>query len=108
METTRRNTGVTTGVDYNSNGWSVSLSQPLFRWQNWVGFKQAELAAVNPGVVMSNALYATLNTWVDKHYRDRRRDSDRADRQWLVECRTALDELTRILTVGSGYPVQRI
>ncbi len=32
-------------ADYNSNGWSVSLSQPLFRWQNWVGYKQAELAA---------------------------------------------------------------
>ena len=29
---------------YNSNGWSVSLSQPLFRWQNWAGYKQSELA----------------------------------------------------------------
>jgi len=28
---------------YNSNGWSVSLSQPLFRWQNWESYKQAEL-----------------------------------------------------------------
>ena len=33
-------------VKYNSNGWSVSLSQPLFRWQNWESFKQAELAVV--------------------------------------------------------------
>ena len=31
-------------ADYNSNGWSLSLSQPLFRWQNWVGYQQAELA----------------------------------------------------------------
>ena len=44
-ETTLRSTGNTTGKDYNSNGWGVSLSQPLFRWQNWVGYKQAELAA---------------------------------------------------------------
>lgn len=31
-------------ADYNSNGWSLSLSQPLFRWQNWAGYKQSELA----------------------------------------------------------------
>ncbi|MBL8470591.1 MAG: TolC family outer membrane protein [Rhodocyclaceae bacterium] len=28
---------------YNSNGWNVTLSQPLFRWQNWVAYKQSEL-----------------------------------------------------------------
>lgn len=31
-------------TQYNSNGWSVSLSQPLFRWQNWVAYNQSELA----------------------------------------------------------------
>jgi len=45
IESTSRSTGTTIGRDYNSNGWSASLSQPLFRWQNWVGYKQAELAA---------------------------------------------------------------
>jgi outer membrane protein len=45
IESTSRSTGITTGREYNSNGWSASLSQPLFRWQNWVGYKQAELAA---------------------------------------------------------------
>jgi len=28
---------------YNSNGWTVQLTQPLFRWQNWEQFKQGEL-----------------------------------------------------------------
>jgi outer membrane protein len=28
---------------YNSNGWQVQLTQPLFRWQNWVQYKQGEL-----------------------------------------------------------------
>ena len=32
------------GRDYNTNGWTVSLTQPLFRWQNWVAYNQAELA----------------------------------------------------------------
>ena len=30
---------------FNSNYWAVSLTQPLFRWQNWVGYQQAELAS---------------------------------------------------------------
>ena len=29
---------------HNSNGWNVQLSQPLFRWQNWLAYTQAELA----------------------------------------------------------------
>lgn len=41
----RTSPSVTRSADYNSNGWNVSLSQPLFRWQNWVGYQQAELAA---------------------------------------------------------------
>lgn len=31
---------------YNSNGWSLNLSQPLFRWQNWMTYQQSELAVV--------------------------------------------------------------
>jgi outer membrane protein len=46
LESKSRTPGATTrSADYNSNGWSVSLSQPVFRWQNWVGYKQAELSA---------------------------------------------------------------
>ncbi len=39
----------TTGVipaQYNSSGWGISLTQPLFRWQNWASFQQSELAVV--------------------------------------------------------------
>lgn len=28
---------------YNSNGYQIQLSQPLFRWQNWVGYQQGAL-----------------------------------------------------------------
>ncbi len=31
---------------YNSNGYMVTLSQPLFRWQNWVGYEQSKLQVV--------------------------------------------------------------
>lgn len=47
LESTSRTTGVTTDVDYKSNAWSLTLTQPLFRWQNWAGYKQGELAVVS-------------------------------------------------------------
>lgn len=28
---------------YNSNGYQLSLSQPLFRWQNWVAYDQSKI-----------------------------------------------------------------
>ncbi len=31
---------------YNTNGFTLSLTQPLFRWQNWVAYNQSELAVV--------------------------------------------------------------
>ena len=71
-----------------------------------VALNETELAAVNPGVIMTAPLYDTLTQWVDRHYRDRLVESDLADPQLLVECRTALDELTQILKLGSVYPFQ--
>ena len=34
---------------YNSNGYAVQLTQPLFRWQNWVQYKQGELQTALAG-----------------------------------------------------------
>ncbi|MDH4553465.1 N-succinylarginine dihydrolase [Pseudomonas sp. BN607] len=72
-----------------------------------VALKETELAAVNQGVIMTAPLYDTLLQWVDKHYRDRLVEADLADPQLLLECRTALDDLTQILKLGSVYPFQR-
>ena len=69
-----------------------------------VALSAAEIAAVNPKVLMSDALFATLNGWVDRHYRDRLSSEDLADPQLLIESRTALDELSGILGLGSVYP----
>jgi succinylarginine dihydrolase len=71
-----------------------------------VALNETELNAVNQGVIMTPSLYDTLIAWVDKHYRDRLVEADLADPQLLVECKTALDELTQILKLGSVYPFQ--
>ncbi|WP_437615742.1 N-succinylarginine dihydrolase [Erwinia sp. V71] len=66
-----------------------------------------ELAAVNPRVMMNDQLFATLNRWVDRHYRDRLSQADLADPQLLREGREALDELTQLLDLGSVYAFQQ-
>ncbi|GLX80940.1 N-succinylarginine dihydrolase [Thalassotalea eurytherma] len=72
-----------------------------------VALTQAELNAVNPQCIMNDALYGQLTSWVEKHYRDRITNQCLADPQLLIESRTALDELTQILNIGSVYPFQK-
>jgi len=36
--------------NYNSNGYQLTLSQPLFRWQNWVTYDQAKIQVVQAEV----------------------------------------------------------
>ena len=66
----------------------------------------AQLAAVNPAALMNDALFARLTAWVETHYRDVLGENDLGDPALLTECRTALDELTQILRLGSIYPFQ--
>jgi succinylarginine dihydrolase len=68
---------------------------------------EAELAAMHPGVIFDDALHATLRTWVEKHYRDELTPADLADPKLLDESRAALDELSRILRLGSLYEFQQ-
>lgn len=66
-----------------------------------------ELAAMNQGVLLTDALYQKLTTWVHAHYRDRLAPGDLADPQLVEEGRRALDELSGILGLGVVYDFQR-
>lgn len=46
-DTKVRATGATSSSSHTSDAWSVRLSQPIFNWQSWVGYKQGELAAAS-------------------------------------------------------------
>ena len=72
-----------------------------------VALTQAEKTALNPATLMNDTLFGRLNTWVDAHYRDTLHEADLADPQLLIESRTALDELTKILDLGSVYEFQK-
>lgn len=67
-----------------------------------------EKAAMNPFVLLTNALYENLVEWVNKHYRDRLSPQDLADPKLLHENWEALDELSWLLQLGAVYPFQRI
>ncbi len=67
---------------------------------------QEELRASNSKVYLDEGLYLKLTQWVKKHYRDRITINELSDPQLLQENRTALDELTKILQLGSIYPFQ--
>ena len=66
-----------------------------------------ERAAVKARVFLDQALVADLETWIRRHYRDRLAVRDLADAALARESMTALDELTRILGLGSVYDFQQ-
>ncbi|QTC91993.1 N-succinylarginine dihydrolase [Brevundimonas goettingensis] len=68
----------------------------------------AELAATNADMRLTEGLHGALSVWAVNWYRDRLNPADLADPALLDESRGALDELTGILGLGSGfYPFQR-
>lgn len=43
---TFRSTNTQSNARYNSHGYTLSLTQPLFRWQNWVNYDQSKLQVI--------------------------------------------------------------
>lgn len=72
-----------------------------------VPMTEEEQAAVTARVFLDDELFADLEGWIDRRYRDRLSPKDLADPQLAREGMEALDELTRILKLGSVYDFQR-
>jgi succinylarginine dihydrolase len=66
-----------------------------------------ERAAVKANVFYTPELHTALADWVKRHYREDLRAQDLADPKLARETMTALDELTRILGLGSVYDFQK-
>ena len=73
-----------------------------------VALKEEEIKGVNPRAILSEELYKDIDSWIDKHYRDQIHPDDLRDPALANEVRTALDELTQIMDLGSIYPFQMI
>ncbi|OUS33046.1 N-succinylarginine dihydrolase [Thalassotalea sp. 42_200_T64] len=72
-----------------------------------VALNETELKAVNQHCLMSDELFANLNAWVNTHYREELHFDDLRDPSLLMESRTALDQLTQMLKLGSVYHFQQ-
>ncbi|PHR54860.1 MAG: N-succinylarginine dihydrolase [Robiginitomaculum sp.] len=69
---------------------------------------ESERAAANQNMLISPDSYETLCKWVKSHYREELAPDDLGDPNLMHESFTALDELTKILNLGSDfYPFQR-
>jgi succinylarginine dihydrolase len=66
-----------------------------------------EVGAIGANVLYSDALHASLEAWIGKHYRDKLAPADLADPALATESMTALDELTQIMRLGNVYEFQK-
>lgn len=67
-----------------------------------------EVQAINSNNILTLDLYHKLEKWINKHYRDKLVLKDLLDPKLVDESYTALDELTKILELGSVYKFQQI
>ena len=65
-----------------------------------------EREALRGRVVLDAELDASLETWIERHYRDRLAPPDLRDPALLDETRRALDELTQLLALPPVYEFQ--
>lgn len=73
-----------------------------------VQLKKEEQAASLQSLYLTPDLYQQLDSWIEKFYRDRLAPADLLDPKLAIEVQTALDQLTRILQLGTIYPFQEI
>lgn len=67
-----------------------------------------ELDQLHPGTRLTPDLADDLTAWANTHYRTELRPDDLADPKLLTESRTALDQLTQLLDLGSIYDFQKL
>jgi succinylarginine dihydrolase len=66
-----------------------------------------EKKALHQGIILDDSLYTKLDTWIEKHYRETLAAEDLLDPLLPKEVNVALDELTKLLALGSIYPFQQ-
>ena len=72
-----------------------------------VPLNEHELAALHQGVLVNEKLLHDLEVFVTKNYRQELAIDDLLDPLLITESFSALDELTKLLKLGSIYPFQR-
>jgi succinylarginine dihydrolase len=95
------------GVEFVDVGQSMSNGGGPACLRLRVVLTAQQRAAVAPGVLLTDKLFARLTDWVDRHYRESLTQAELADRRLMIESHDALDELSGLLGLGSIYEFQR-
>lgn len=66
-----------------------------------------DIASIKPRSMIDDALLDDLKDWVQRHYRDQVAATDLADPALMRESFAALDELTKLMNLGTVYDFQR-
>lgn len=66
-----------------------------------------EIGGTHPRIFLNQSLYEQLVNWVERHYRDSLLPEDLADPQLILEGHEALNELTKLLSLGNIYNFQK-
>ena len=72
-----------------------------------VSLNDKELNACNQSFILDELMFDRLESWVNRHYRDQLAPQDLADPSLVLECFSALDELTKIFKLGAFYEFQQ-
>ena len=72
-----------------------------------VVLNEVEKRKMHRGILLTPQLLNSLESWVERHYRDRLQIEDLTDIAFVEETREALDRLTQILELGALFPFQR-
>src|SRR5574343_839222 len=75
--------------NYNSNGYQVTLSQPLFRWQNWIAYDQSKMqvaqAEANLGLARQDLILRVAQAYFDVLYARENLSAVQANKQAIAQ-----------------------
>ncbi len=75
--------------NYNSNGYQVTLSQPLFRWQNWIAYDQSKMqvaqAEANFGLARQDLILRVAQAYFDVLYAVENLSAVQANKQAIAQ-----------------------
>ncbi len=74
---------------YNANGYQLTLSQPLFRWQNWIAYDQSKMqvaqAEANFGLARQDLILRVAQAYFDVLYAQESLAAVKANKQAIAQ-----------------------
>ena len=75
--------------NYDSNGYQLTLSQPLFRWQNWIAYDQSKMqvaqAEANFGLARQDLILRVAQAYFDVLYAQENVAAVKANKQAIAQ-----------------------